>query len=122
MKAVVPVVIQGMEVQPVTRILKTQQLHIVKVSGGEVRVEGVGEGVEGVKEEDEGVEEEGEEAQTLVSTDSTKKAQTLVRLGELLTCERYEVIGNFLHLVTPAEVALSGNKLSKILPLHNYIK
>ena len=122
MKAVVPVVIQGMEVNQ-WRILKTQQLHIVKVSGGEVRVEGVGEEVEGVKEEDEGVEEEGEEAQTLVSTDSTKKAQTLVRLGEILTCERYEVIGNFLHLVTPAEeVALSGNKLSKILPLHNYIK
>ena len=54
---------------------------------------------------------------------STKKAQILVRLSELLTCERYEVIGTFLHLVTPEEEsALSGNRLCKILPLHNYIK
>ena len=52
-----------------------------------------------------------------------RKHRTLVRLGELLTCERYEVIGTFLHLVTPTEeTALSGNRLSKILPLHNYIK
>ena len=54
---------------------------------------------------------------------STKKAQTLVRLSELLTCEQYELIGTFLHLVTPAEEQeLSGNRLCKILPLHNYIK
>lgn len=54
---------------------------------------------------------------------SIKKAQYLVRLSELLTCERFELIGTFLHLVTPEEEqVLSGNKLSKILPLHNYMK
>ena len=54
---------------------------------------------------------------------SIKKAQHLVRLSELLTCERYEIIGTFLHLVTPDEEAgLFGNKLNKILPIHNHIK
>ena len=54
---------------------------------------------------------------------SIKKAQHLVRLSELLTCERYEIIGTFLHLVTPDEEAgLSGNKLNMILPIHNHIK
>ena len=44
-------------------------------------------------------------------------------LSELMTCERYEVIGTFLYLVTPEEEnALSGNRLCKILFLHNYIK
>ena len=47
----------------------------------------------------------------------------LVRLNELMTCEQYELIGTFLHLVTPAqESSLSGNRLCKILPVHNYIK
>ena len=54
---------------------------------------------------------------------STKKAQLLVRLSELLSCEQFELIGRFLHLVTPAEEqGLSGNRLCKILPLHTYIK
>ncbi len=54
---------------------------------------------------------------------SIQKAQNLVRLNELLTCERFELIGTFLHLVTPEqEQALSGNKLSKILPIHNHMK
>lgn len=54
---------------------------------------------------------------------SSKKAQVLVRLEELLSCDRYEIIGTFLHLVTPAEEhQLSGDRLCKILPLHNYIK
>lgn len=42
------------------------------------------------------------------------KAQTLIRLSELMTCERYKVIGPFLHLVTPEEEnTLSGNRLCK---------
>ena len=54
---------------------------------------------------------------------STKTAQTMIRLNELLTCEQYELIGTFFHLVTPTEESqLSGNKLCKILPLHKYIK
>ena len=54
---------------------------------------------------------------------STKKAQTVVRLTELMTCAHYELIGTFLHLVTPTEEEeLSENRLSKILPLYNYLK
>ena len=54
---------------------------------------------------------------------STKTAQTLIRLTELLTCRQYEIIGTFFHLVTPnEEQQLVGNHLSKALPLHEYIK
>ncbi len=53
---------------------------------------------------------------------STKTAQTLVRLSELLPCEQYELISTFLHLVTPSEELQLGNKLCKILPLHKYLK
>ena len=54
---------------------------------------------------------------------STKTAQSLVRLCELLTCRRYERIGSFLHLVTLSEEQqLAGNRLCKILPLHEYMK
>ena len=54
---------------------------------------------------------------------SCNKAQVLVRLEELLSCRNFEVIGSFLHLVTPDEErAMVDNKLRKILPLHNYIK
>ena len=54
---------------------------------------------------------------------SCKKTQVLVRLEELLSCRNFEVIGTFLHLVTPDEErAMIDNKLRKILPLHNYIK
>ena len=31
---------------------------------------------------------------------STKTAQTLITLTELLTCRQYEIIGTFFHLVT----------------------
>ena len=49
---------------------------------------------------------------------STKTAQT-----QLLTCRQYEIIGTFFHLVTPnEEQQLVGNRLSKVLPLHEYIK
>ncbi len=40
-----------------------------------------------------------------------------------LSCRNFEVIGTFLHLVTPSEEqAMHDNKLRKILPFHNYIK
>ena len=52
-----------------------------------------------------------------------KKAQVLVRLRELMSCRNYELIGTFLHVVTPQEeAALAGNKLRKLLPLHEHIK
>ncbi len=54
---------------------------------------------------------------------STKYAQTLPRLSELLTSSQYEHIGRFLHMVTPAEEQqLSGNRFCKILPFYNYLK
>ena len=54
---------------------------------------------------------------------STKSAQVLVRLSELISCKRYELIRTFLHVVpTEEEAALAGNRLSKILPLHDHIK
>ena len=54
---------------------------------------------------------------------SSKKAQVLCRLDELMSCRRYEIISTFFHLVTPTEeTALSGNRLSKILPFQEYIK
>jgi len=44
-------------------------------------------------------------------------------LDELMCCEQHELIGTFLHLVTPAqESSLSQNHLCKILPVHNFIK
>ena len=46
---------------------------------------------------------------------STKTAQTVIRLTELLTCRQYEIIGTFFHLVTPnEEQQLVGNRLSKV--------
>ena len=54
---------------------------------------------------------------------SITKAQYMIRLNELLSCERFEHIGTFLHLITPEEEeSLSGCILKKILPIHNYIK
>ena len=54
---------------------------------------------------------------------SSKKAQVLVRLGELMTCYRFEIISAFLHIVTPdEEQATSSDRLRKIRTLHNHIK
>lgn len=48
------------------------------------------------------------------------KAQVLVRLQDLLTCQRF---GAFLHVVTPEEeVALGDNRLRKLLPFTDMIK
>ena len=51
------------------------------------------------------------------------KAQVLVRLQDLLTCQRFELIGVFLHVVTPEEeVALGDKRLRKPLPFTDMIK
>ena len=54
---------------------------------------------------------------------STAQAQVLYRLRDLLTCQLFELIGTFIHVVTPAEEdAASGNPLRKIQPLVDHIK
>ena len=54
---------------------------------------------------------------------STARAQVLYRLRDLLTCQLFELIGTFIHVVTPAEEdAASGNPLRKIQPLVDHIK
>lgn len=45
---------------------------------------------------------------------STARAQVLYRLRDLLTCQLFELIGTFIHIVSPAEEdAASGNPLRK---------
>ena len=52
-----------------------------------------------------------------------KSSQFMVRLLQLMSRNRFETIGSFLHIVTPAEeVQLANHPLKKILPLHDYIK
>ena len=54
---------------------------------------------------------------------SASKAQFLVRLQDLMSCQRFELIGTFLHIVTnEEEVASEGDPLKKIRPLPEYIK
>ena len=54
---------------------------------------------------------------------SKKSSQHLSHLHRLLTRDRFEAIGAFLHIVTKEEEAsLSSHKLKKILPLHDIIK
>ena len=46
---------------------------------------------------------------------SMAKVQVLVRLQDLLTCQRFEFIGVFLHVVTPEEeVTLGATQASKL--------
>lgn len=50
-------------------------------------------------------------------------SQFMIRLLQLISRNRFEAIGSFLHVVTPTEEAqLADHPLKKILPLHNYIK
>ena len=54
---------------------------------------------------------------------STATAQVLIRLRDLLTCQRFELIGMFLHVVTKQEEEeAKEDRLRKLLPLINYIK
>ena len=51
------------------------------------------------------------------------KAQVLIRLHDLLTCYRFELIGSFIHIVTvEEESSLGQDPLKKIRPLQEYIK
>lgn len=54
---------------------------------------------------------------------STARAQVLIRLRDLLTCQRFELIGTFLHVVTKQEEEeVKEDRLRKLLPSINYIK
>ena len=54
---------------------------------------------------------------------SESRAQYLVRLQELMTCQRFELIGTFLHIVTvEEEEAAKDDQLRKIRPLYDHIK
>ena len=54
---------------------------------------------------------------------SKKSSQHLPQLLRMLSRDRFEAIGAFLHVVTEEEeTELSSHKLRKILPLHNAIK
>ena len=53
---------------------------------------------------------------------SCARAQGIVRLSELLTCQRFELVGCFLHVVSPEEEeAMESNRLKKLLPLLSHI-
>lgn len=54
---------------------------------------------------------------------SESRVQYLVRLQELMTCQRFELIGTFLHIVTvEEEEAAKDNQLRKIQPIYDHIK
>ena len=54
---------------------------------------------------------------------STSKAQVIYRLRDLLTCQQFELIGAFLHVVTPTEeLEASCKPLRKLQPLIDHIK
>ena len=54
---------------------------------------------------------------------SHRKAQLLIRLHDLITCQRFELIGTFLHAVTPEEEEeMKDDRLRKLLPLIEYLR
>jgi len=54
---------------------------------------------------------------------STARAQVLIRLRDLITCQRFELIGTFLHIVSQFEEEESkDDRLRKLLPLIAHIK
>jgi hypothetical protein len=54
---------------------------------------------------------------------SHRKAQLLIRLHDLISCQRFELIGTFLHAVTPEEEEeMKGDRLRKLLPLIKYVR
>ena len=54
---------------------------------------------------------------------SATKAQYLSKLHDLMTCQRFELIGCFLHVVTSEEEdALAANRLKKLQPYLEHIK
>ena len=54
---------------------------------------------------------------------SVSRAQVLIRLNDLMTCQRFELIGCFLHVISvEEEAAMGSDPLRKIRPLQDYIK
>ena len=54
---------------------------------------------------------------------SVSKAQHLSRLQDLMTCQRFELIGCFLHVVTPEEEEVAnGDRLRKLRPYLDHLK
>ena len=54
---------------------------------------------------------------------SHAKAQHLVKLKDLMTCQRFEILGCFLHIVTPLEEeVVTGDRLRKVRPLMEHLK
>ena len=54
---------------------------------------------------------------------SVSKAQHLTKLHDLMTCQRFEIIGCFLHVVTPSEEeAAAGDHLRKLRPFLDHLK
>ena len=52
---------------------------------------------------------------------SESRAQYFICLQDLMTCQRFELIGTFLHVVT-IEEAMKEDQLRKIRPLYDHIK
>ena len=54
---------------------------------------------------------------------SVSKAQHLTKLHDLMTCQCFEIIGCFLHVVTPSEEeAAAGDRLRKLRPFLDHLK
>ena len=54
---------------------------------------------------------------------SVSKAQHLTKLHDLMTCQRFEIIGCFLHVVKPSEEeAAAGDHLRKLRPFMDRLK
>ena len=54
---------------------------------------------------------------------SEARAQVMIRLNDLMTCQRFELIGCFLHVITSEEeAAMASDPLRKIRPLQEHIK
>lgn len=53
---------------------------------------------------------------------SESKAQVLIRLHDLMSCQHFELIGSFLHIVTMDQEDAMGDEMRKIRPLYQHIK
>ena len=54
---------------------------------------------------------------------SHRKAQLLIRLHDLISCPHFELIGTFLHAVTPEEEEeMKDDRLRKLLSLIKYVR
>ena len=54
---------------------------------------------------------------------SASRAQVMIRLNDLMTCQTFEVIGSFIHAITiEEECGMVSDPLRKIRPLQDLIK